>query len=449
MADAPRRSRRRRRRVLLVAFLVLAGWCTRFAWLRMTRHPTPRPEYWKARLAELDPPPPGAISAQEAASILANCPWKSIPRPLGNSLVLAEAVRNQRNPDFVAVAGLFGSDAFIKARAAVRAATTAGWRFNIELADSGTTLAACRSWAEALTAHSCWARTHTNDSRAAIDDWLIVLRMARQMWRSQTPNACRAATSMVHMAAQEMILASRESLAPVDTGALAIEAESIQCFLETVYVREGGDWLAVSDLVKYRAPRAFGAPLAPSRLWNLTSPLFDDLAATRAAVEQHWSMAASCTDLQACVQASNRTEDALEQLTAVRVWEGWGCDCVSAVSPWRNRSMLPRIAGYYQTRCRLDAGLAMLAIAEYHRRNGRYPGTLDDLLPEFLPRLPIDYANRQALRYRRTAEGYLLYSIGVNGKDDGGTAAADRPTRFDERNLDVVFSAVQRKKANE
>ncbi len=72
---------------------------------------------------------------------------------------------------------------------------------------------------------------------------------------------------------------------------------------------------------------------------------------------------------------------------------------------------------------------AFLACAlERHRAaKGGYPGTLAALVPEFAAKLPHDLFDGQPLRYRRTDDGkYLLYSIGWNSKDDGGTPALDK-----------------------
>jgi hypothetical protein len=60
------------------------------------------------------------------------------------------------------------------------------------------------------------------------------------------------------------------------------------------------------------------------------------------------------------------------------------------------------------------------AIAAYHCENGRYPAKLGDLTPKYLATIPDDLFSGKALLYRRTEKGYLLYSVGVNGKDDDG-----------------------------
>ena len=60
------------------------------------------------------------------------------------------------------------------------------------------------------------------------------------------------------------------------------------------------------------------------------------------------------------------------------------------------------------------------ALAPYRADAGRYPATLDDLAPKYLPVVPTDLFSGKPLIYRPTEGGYLLYSVGVNGVDEGG-----------------------------
>jgi len=71
---------------------------------------------------------------------------------------------------------------------------------------------------------------------------------------------------------------------------------------------------------------------------------------------------------------------------------------------------------------RRDAALTAIALELFRRKRGEYPAQLDDLVPNFLPALPIDRFNGQPLRYRLTEEGPLLYSVGADRIDDGGAA---------------------------
>lgn len=67
------------------------------------------------------------------------------------------------------------------------------------------------------------------------------------------------------------------------------------------------------------------------------------------------------------------------------------------------------------------AARTALAIERFRRaEQDRPPDTLDVLVPRFLDALPVDPFTDQPVRYRRTADGYVVYSVGPNLRDDGG-----------------------------
>ncbi|HZU37747.1 MAG TPA: hypothetical protein VFA18_17640 [Gemmataceae bacterium] len=67
------------------------------------------------------------------------------------------------------------------------------------------------------------------------------------------------------------------------------------------------------------------------------------------------------------------------------------------------------------------------ALAAYRQEHGRYPESLSALAPKYLSRVPLDLFSGKALIYRPRADGYLLYSVGVNGKDEEGRGYEDMP----------------------
>ncbi len=71
------------------------------------------------------------------------------------------------------------------------------------------------------------------------------------------------------------------------------------------------------------------------------------------------------------------------------------------------------------------AGVAM-AVEQYRLANGNLPERLADLVPAFLPDVPLDPYDGRPLRYRRREKGYVVYSIGKDLTDDGGK---ERPPR--------------------
>jgi hypothetical protein len=73
------------------------------------------------------------------------------------------------------------------------------------------------------------------------------------------------------------------------------------------------------------------------------------------------------------------------------------------------------------------------ALAAYHADNKRYPAKLEELAPRYLPAVPDDLFSGKALIYRPSDKGYLLYSVGPNGKDDEGRSNEDNPKGDDVR----------------
>jgi hypothetical protein len=71
--------------------------------------------------------------------------------------------------------------------------------------------------------------------------------------------------------------------------------------------------------------------------------------------------------------------------------------------------------------------LVACALERCRRVTGQYPESLEALAPRFLDKLPHDLFTGQPLKYRRTPDGkFLLYSVGWNQKDDGGTAGPSK-----------------------
>ncbi|MEM7014109.1 MAG: hypothetical protein AAF585_21830, partial [Verrucomicrobiota bacterium] len=63
-----------------------------------------------------------------------------------------------------------------------------------------------------------------------------------------------------------------------------------------------------------------------------------------------------------------------------------------------------------------------IALERFYLANGAYPKLLDELIPDFLPEIPIDcYDPPNPIRYELTPNGrYKLWSLGDNGIPEGG-----------------------------
>jgi hypothetical protein len=69
---------------------------------------------------------------------------------------------------------------------------------------------------------------------------------------------------------------------------------------------------------------------------------------------------------------------------------------------------------------RLRLAIAALACERYRLAHDRWPASLVQLVPDYLPAVPLDPYDAQPLRLRRLSDGVQLYSIGFDQKDDGG-----------------------------
>jgi hypothetical protein len=65
------------------------------------------------------------------------------------------------------------------------------------------------------------------------------------------------------------------------------------------------------------------------------------------------------------------------------------------------------------------------ALHAFKKDTGKYPPKLADLAPKYLPAIPDDLFSGKPLVYKPSDHGYLLYSVGPNGKDDGGRDTPD------------------------
>lgn len=85
------------------------------------------------------------------------------------------------------------------------------------------------------------------------------------------------------------------------------------------------------------------------------------------------------------------------------------------------------------------------ALKRFALRHGGPPQSLDALAPEFLRSIPVDYMDGKPIKFRPLPTGgFVLYSVGEDGKDDGGDASL-RPGKTNSRMIwdrnDAVWPA--------
>lgn len=81
-------------------------------------------------------------------------------------------------------------------------------------------------------------------------------------------------------------------------------------------------------------------------------------------------------------------------------------------------------------RCRAMSGAALLAVGaeRFRTQHGQWPERLEQL-SEFVKEMPLDPYDRKPFKLKRLADGMVIYSVGHDGMDDGGTLDRRNPVR--------------------
>jgi hypothetical protein len=82
----------------------------------------------------------------------------------------------------------------------------------------------------------------------------------------------------------------------------------------------------------------------------------------------------------------------------------------------------------------LRCATAAAALERYRLDHGRWPETLNALIPRYLTAVPTDPRDAKPLRYTHRPEGVVIYSVGGDGVDDGGKL--DRSANYYAKGID-------------
>ena len=100
-------------------------------------------------------------------------------------------------------------------------------------------------------------------------------------------------------------------------------------------------------------------------------------------------------------------------------------------------------ARFAQTRVWLDCAVAGLGVERFRLKHGHWPESLDEVVAAaLLANVPADVYDGKALRFRKTTDGVVVFSIGQHGKGAGDSLDQGRQTplshqRFEFRLWDV------------
>ena len=83
--------------------------------------------------------------------------------------------------------------------------------------------------------------------------------------------------------------------------------------------------------------------------------------------------------------------------------------------------MLSKLAhAYLMNRAKLRAIIAVIACERYRLEQDRWPTSWEQLTPAYLKAVPVDPYTGQPFFLKALPDGLVIYSVGRDGKDDGG-----------------------------
>jgi len=119
---------------------------------------------------------------------------------------------------------------------------------------------------------------------------------------------------------------------------------------------------------------------------------------------------------------------------------------ISDVEHWRyivSAILVPSLetafSRYAESLADLRLARTALVVERFRHSKNRLPSSLNELLPDFMPELPADPFDGQSLRYKLLPVGYVIYSIGKDGQDDGGKIRPNKSSRKNADPYDLTF----------
>jgi len=139
--------------------------------------------------------------------------------------------------------------------------------------------------------------------------------------------------------------------------------------------------------------------------------------------------AAACQNLGARLAELDAPENTFDQIGAresqyIKKTTPWGIRWTLLQMPqlWE-QSRQASANSFDRGRARLRLFRCHLALRRFFLAEGAYPESLGEVAPRFLVELPLDPCSGRSLVYRKLPVGYQLYSVGCDGRDDGGRPA--------------------------
>jgi hypothetical protein len=314
-----------------------------------------------------------------------------------------------------------------------------------------------RMAARALVTRAMY-RAGSGDPDKAVDDLMACHRLARLTGEGFTLLEGLVAVSVNQMALEaEKVMIAREvfsakqrsrlrtelgQLAPLPSMADRLDQGERIVYLDalcamargiTNVIEQGGDDSASSVIARALAEQTLGAAID----WNIPlkagNEWYDRIAKIGRIdnrVQQLQQLELLEKDIKALAESTKRPKLVLSAILAPRATAS------QQISNVLISLLLPAMNAAFTAERRDQTMQSLvilgLALADYRDLHQRFPDRLDQLAPKHIDRVPLDAMWGEPLTYKRTEAGYVLYALGRNGQDDGGSTSdtGDGPLDF-------------------
>jgi len=152
-----------------------------------------------------------------------------------------------------------------------------------------------------------------------------------------------------------------------------------------------------------------------SSLWGFISFSYPDRCEVVAGIDRYFS---------GVKELLNKTPYQLHHSGDSQKWSELGKESIMLGLLGPGHAGVGRLS--WRTKTNRAGLLTTLAVLRYEKERGKYPDSLQELVPAgYLKQLPMDPYSGKALVYRKTDDGFMLYGLGSNFKDDGGEVVRD------------------------
>jgi hypothetical protein len=250
-------------------------------------------------------------------------------------------------------------------------------------------------------------------------------------------------SQLIRMACNQMGVEALENLLP-SVPWNDVQLNEIQTSLLSVDYQEGFTRALMGErvlgLVAFENPTTAGATNVPGpvyQVWIRDDPL-NHLTVIRKMIEAantDWPQPLALTEKYA--ERSEEQADVRAPLGGAR-WE------VPSAIVGRIRHLIECNA---RETARLRCAAVGVAALRFRRSEGRWPQSLNDLVPAWLDAAPLDPCTGEPLHFITGAEGVRVYSVGVDRRDDGGVETPkmlDNKFYYRQGEPDVVFTVRER-----